>query len=302
MELLDLGKDSVYRRLKNEVAFSFEEIIKLSQSLSFSIDQIIGKSKTERILFEKFNSVPYNPLEVFTTVLRVYLDYLIKIHQAKEKEHIASVNKFFVIHSTGYQHLFKFFYYKWTHQTSEIPSNLPLSEITVAEEIISLQNKINYYYMMGDNVTFIIDPDTYLNTIREIQYYYIRGLISDTELELIKEDFHSFFNDIEKLVHTGKNKYGGRIFFYLSTLNIESSDFYTRFDDVEQSDFWIDTMEIISTNDHDMCVMNKKWLESLKKYSVLITKSNELLQASYFQQQRKYLDNISNELYRIKFY
>ena len=45
MDILDLGKESAYRRLRGEKALSLEEIHKLSLELRISLDEILGKNK-----------------------------------------------------------------------------------------------------------------------------------------------------------------------------------------------------------------------------------------------------------------
>ena len=39
MELLNLSRESAYRRLRGEISFSFEETAKLSTALDFSVDR-----------------------------------------------------------------------------------------------------------------------------------------------------------------------------------------------------------------------------------------------------------------------
>ena len=45
MEVLDIGKESAYRRLRGEKPFSMEEIYKLSLVLNFSLDEILERMR-----------------------------------------------------------------------------------------------------------------------------------------------------------------------------------------------------------------------------------------------------------------
>ena len=47
MDVLDIGKESAYRRLRGEKPFSMEEIYKLSLVLNFSLDEIISNDKSD---------------------------------------------------------------------------------------------------------------------------------------------------------------------------------------------------------------------------------------------------------------
>ena len=41
-DILDIGKESAYRRLRGEMSFTLDEVIKLSVELRVSLDEIVG--------------------------------------------------------------------------------------------------------------------------------------------------------------------------------------------------------------------------------------------------------------------
>ena len=45
MDIISIGKEAVYRRLRGEVPFTFYEVSLLSQSLGISLDQIVGTNR-----------------------------------------------------------------------------------------------------------------------------------------------------------------------------------------------------------------------------------------------------------------
>ena len=59
MDILDLGKESAYRRLRGEKALSLEEIHKLSVELSFSLDEILGNKNTNTFTFNYIGQFAY---------------------------------------------------------------------------------------------------------------------------------------------------------------------------------------------------------------------------------------------------
>jgi len=50
MQTLDLKKGAAYRRIRNQVPFTFGEIIKLSSNLGFSLDEIIKQIKQDPVI------------------------------------------------------------------------------------------------------------------------------------------------------------------------------------------------------------------------------------------------------------
>ena len=51
MDIISIGKEAVYRRLRGEVPFTFYEVSLLSQSLGISLDQIVGTNRAEGAVF-----------------------------------------------------------------------------------------------------------------------------------------------------------------------------------------------------------------------------------------------------------
>ena len=60
-DILCIGKEAVYRRLRGEVPFTFYEISRISEKLNISIDGVIGRSIPDHILLHldlmRFESV-----------------------------------------------------------------------------------------------------------------------------------------------------------------------------------------------------------------------------------------------------
>jgi hypothetical protein len=44
MKKLSISKESAYRRMRNKVPFTFEEVVTISLDLGFSLDEIAGKN------------------------------------------------------------------------------------------------------------------------------------------------------------------------------------------------------------------------------------------------------------------
>ena len=49
MELLDLSKESSYRRIRGEKGFSAQELYIISRDLNISIDEMLDSGKKERV-------------------------------------------------------------------------------------------------------------------------------------------------------------------------------------------------------------------------------------------------------------
>lgn len=298
MDKLKLSKDSVYRRLSSKKSFSFDEIVTLATSLGFSLDEFIKtKDGPISVGFIK-NTKPDSKLEnLIKDELNYFTALAIKLQEAKRSELIITADRLFVAIANLYEHIFKFSYYKWSHQIREISINFPLSEFTVSQEISDLREKHNKVGQDTPNITFIIDPNFYLNTIRDIQYFYKRNLISKDELMLLQNELRGYVFSGWDSTNTSTSHFTPNFNSFYSMQCIDSNSAYAMYDDVAESNIWIYHQGPIRTNNPLACDMHKKWTDSLKRYSTLMSGSNELFYSEFIQNQLSYIDNMDNTMY-----
>jgi len=298
MDLFDLSRESIYRRIRGEIPFTLEEVYKLSVNLGVSIDELVGKD-TDNNLFPGIQAdEEFNASKAFYMTLKQYLDETMKFLNSSYSETILTVNRIPLIFVLNTDYLFKFFYYKWMHQTHDVPLNYYFSDTIVPPEIISIAKEAGFYGDKVDNNTFVVDRNLYVNTIREIQYYYKRKLITEDEFLLLKEELLMFLGMTERLAQKGENHLGAKYHIYVSTFDIESNSGNTKFNQNDMvSTFYVYPVNPIVVRNYNICSVHKHWLSSLKKYSTLISKSNEILQAEFYSQQYDYLKNMDKVMY-----
>lgn len=295
MDILDLGKESAYRRLRGEKAFSFNELSKLSENLGFSLDELIQKKNTKTAIFNYVGSFGSKTEEGILEFFLYYESYLNQISKDENTKITITMNRLLYTMILRHEHLFKFAYYRWMHQMKEVSLNFTYADTVIDSRILEIRNRIREREHLIKNVSYIIDKNIFLNLIREIQYFYKRGLLQSDELELIKKDFFTFLGEIEKTLNSGIDRSGNISEIYLSILNIDSNTTYAISDGKIESSFWLCYGHPIKTTNIEITSRHKYWIDSLKKYSTMITSSNELIQADFFNQQREYLNNITEE-------
>lgn len=297
MDLLDLSRKSIYRRLQGEIPFTMDEIALLSSNLGFSIDEIVDQIDKNRISFTLNTKELSDSNKSFLYSLNQYYEYLRKALDAENSEIIITANCLRVFCTTELDNLFRFFYYRWNHQTGVVPLNYYFSDAHLPDEINSLRNKINDIITHIDNTTVILDNNVFLNVIKQIQYYYKRGLISDAELILLKNDLFIFLNSISSQMKNGMNENGCVNHFYLSLFDIECNMRYIKADNHTFANFSVYYTNEIIIKASKMSIVHKQWLESLKKYAIRISGSNEMELARFYNQQRYYIENMTEIMY-----
>ena len=144
------------------------------------------------------------------------------------------------------------------------------------------------------NIAYVIDRNIFTNTIKEIQYYYKRKLLTDQELHSLKNDLIRYITHLEACIRDGKTNSGSAVYYYLSSINLTSNSALYHYGNEYESNFWIYPLYLLRMNDLSLCTEHKKWLEASKRYSTLITQSNEILQAEFLNKQYENIENITN--------
>lgn len=302
MNSLSLSRESAYRRIRNQVPFTFDEVVKLAYENDFSIDELVKKERNEYSL-ELFDNTYEHLQEMFIDMMHIYDEIGERMCNAKLTGSINAVghmNMGFVL-DTDY--LFRFMYYKWMHQFYGIPLTIPFSEFYISPEIIALKNKCIHTARSTSSsvITIIVDQFTFLALIRSINYYYEIKLMTKEELFLIAEEFHSVINNLHEMTKKRCDEAGNKCFFYLSTLSMESNSRFIRFDDDWAALISLNNIYDLRIKNPEECRLIEVWLNSLKRDSTLITESSEWLQVKYFNRQHEYLDNIDNQDFLIFF-
>jgi len=299
MDTLDIGRESTYRRIRGNIPFTFEEVVKLSSKLNFSIDEIIDKKIKSGIDYaDSQQRIEFSAGRYFYTWHLNYYKMLQSIANAKKVEISISLNRLFSLFVVNFDMLFKFCYYAWLHRFCDNSFDSRFSDIQLPEQIISEQQKIKEIFPFVKNITFIFDRYILQKLINDLRYYYLRKLISDEELQKIKNEISDFIDYIEQCFQAGEiGDVSSTNLFYLSLLDVDANSIYGTIDGKFVSKFWIQTDITQDIGQNDLITSHNNWIHSLKRSSILISQSNEIAQASFLNQQRKNIDMITNDLF-----
>lgn len=281
-DILDLSRESVYRRLKGTVPFTFEEALTVASDLRFSLDEIFNAgNKPERAIFNLWEDKPVNAEERFLTMLKGHRDNMEMTYKAREKQIIMISNRILAVYACGFENLFKFSYYKWLHMFGGASFSNPYSDLKIPEELDDVRQKAISYSGV-QNAILISDRNLLYNTIQEIKYYSDSGLINKDDLQLIKGDLRDFVEGFYLFSVRGTYGHDAKYEVYLSSLNIENNISCIICDGKLSSYYWAHSDSCLYTSDPAFSALQKERLDSLKKYSTLVTGSNEKMQAELY--------------------
>jgi hypothetical protein len=291
MDLLELSRESVYRRMRKEIPFSMEELARLSLDLGFSIDEIIEGNRNERVFFDLQSNMSICSSDSYSMMFQSYDNYLHILLNARQTKVLMALNQIPALFLAYFNGLFQFSYYKWHCETSENASKRYFSDLVIPSELYSLKEKVVNETKNVNDIQIILSPYIFLDTIKEIQYYYHRKLLKNEELIQLKNDMLNLINLVEKIAQSGGFGTDAKTDLYLSSLYLTSNTVLLNYDDTTETHLWMYMTNPMIIRNTEVCEMQKKWLQSLKKHSTLITQSNEILQAEFFDKQREYVES-----------
>jgi hypothetical protein len=142
-----------------------------------------------------------------------------------------------------------------------------------------------------DNATVIFSSNIYQTIIERLQYFYHRKLLTTDELLLLKTELLNTINFTEIVAKYGYFDTDAKIDIYISSLHINSNTLFMQYDEVSETHFWIYPDNPLIIRNKEICNMQREWFKSMKKHSMLITQSNEIIQENFFNEQRKYVES-----------
>lgn len=273
MDALSLGRGAVYRIIKGKRGLTLSEGIKLSSALGFSLDEIANSNNENRVIFDLFRNISSNTEKNYLKALNYYEDYLDRRFKAEKFEITVTMNRLLMLTVLSFDNLLKFNYYKSLRLTNEIPPEYTFSQITVPNRLMELCHRLAVQKQRISKYTYIMDKDVFKNSVKDIQYYYKRKLISDEEIILLKKDLEGAVDLIKKLAQSGYNDIRSSFNHYISAKDIEANTAYNIYDnDYHESMFWTYSIIPFGVTQHEgACAIHKQWIDAIIRNSTLIT-------------------------------
>lgn len=284
MTLLCIGKESAYRRMNDIIPFTFHEVATISNNLNFSVDELLNKDIHTRVSFEMPVDITQNPEHIFIDRLEKSIVILKELAEAKEINIIAAMNRI-PLFLLPFKTLFKFEYYLYLNSIGHIPLMTKFSDIVITQQIQELHDQATFYFDRLKNVTCVVDNNFFEGIMQEILYFFDLKLIPEEDLRSIQKELLDIFAFCEVLLRTGKNEQGSEYSIYYSFFNIGSNCVYYEYDNKQMLQLWIyPESPVVINNNELMGGIQKRWLESTIRRSILISKTNNILQIPKFEE------------------
>lgn len=291
-DILCLGKEAIYRRLRGDVPFSFSEVSAISRSLNISLDNVIGTSVPSAAIFHiDKNDYLYPDDQHYASFLDCTKGFSIIASDPVSKIGYSG-NSFPHTVIMRYEEILKFSTFKWMYQQKPLDLVEPYDKIEIEDKLMNLHSKYGNLLMKIKNSVYILDNMVFSYLINDIKYFYSARLISKEVVQKLKKELITLLEELEDILTKGKFNTGNKVQIYISSLNIPTSFTY-----VESTTFYFTTVQVFILNgliSYDREIFNeiKNMMKAQQRFSTLISETGEVQRVQFLKKQRSIINSL----------
>ena len=287
-ELLNVSKDSAYRRVRGETLLTFNEISKISAHYKVSLDSFLNLATSAVV----FNTRQIGRDFSFTDYLKSIEAHLRLVASSPQNRLIWTAKDVPILHYFQSPELTRFKLFFWqktilntTFQEEEKydPGSVDQEMITIAKSIWNIYCKISSWEIWSDETLNI--------TLRQIEYYYECNLISKEVALNLTNEFIDIIKHLKKLASIGR-KYpiggedypdNGAYHLYCNEIAIGDNTIFFQIGEQKVVFITYNMLNILSTMDDDFCSQTDIYLQNIIQKSTPLSISSEKERNKFFR-------------------
>lgn len=291
IDTLSIGKESAYRRLRGEVPYTFDDVMKISAKFNISLDSIVGNRRKGAALVNTSIIDIEDPIESYKNYLVTQREIFKELGKRENPKAYLAFNLIPYAFYSSYRVLTRFRLYRWFHQMNNTGNQLLFKDLDLSEDLWSMHKEMIKEFSLLPEIHFIFDTKLFLKLVKDIRLFVQLELIDRESLLLLKKELLQLLDDIEQMTKFSSDSEIKRS-IYISNVSFETSYLYFEADDYHICSLRLLGISVISTQDEWICKQQKRWIESLKRYSTLVSVSGEINRLAFINQQKEYINEI----------
>lgn len=292
-DLLLIEKESVYRRLREEVPFTLNETELIAKGLSISIDELIGTS------LKQYNPIGFKAPEMNISredanyqVLVNYVNKIGEISSQPYSEHAQALNFLPLGICVPYHHIAKFLVYRFLHLFGDNAFLNPFEAHHLSDRLHEEFIRMEYHLKNITNTFYIWDPSIIPHMVDSIHYFMDIQLIKAKDVEQLKKELFQMLDDLEEFAFNGQFNTGNKFSLFISGIHIGFTHAYLHSEESYMSIFMTFLLQSITLFDKESCMEFKNRIHCLQKLSTMISRVAEKERMDFFRVQREIVETI----------
>ncbi len=292
MDILFIGKEAVYRRLRSEVPFTLAEAATISHKLGISVDKLIGTTTPGNALFDINVFKANSPFQSYYQVMHHYSREVAAISKGENSEVAFSANTIPLVFLLQCEMLPKFQFYRWLYQYDQVDFSKKFEKFEMPDEIKGIHEQYVNAHKNFKTSLFIWDASLFESVVKDIRYFAGIGLISPESVLKMKEELLSIADEMELIATMGKYSNGNNVYMYVANVNFEATYGCMKVNNFHVGMLKVYSINMLTSKDPELYKAMHDWITSLTKFSILISQSGEMHRIDFFNRQRKIVETL----------
>lgn len=294
IDTLLIGRESVYRRIRGDVPFTFEEVIKIAQTIGLSIDSMVGLADGKRAVFELNMLSSGATLDDYSSNLNQYVRLFQDMGKSPNSIARYALNTLPYSFYLSYKNLARFRYFRWIYQASKSQQEqIRYANVTTPPKLEETQKAFVASNKYINRTLMILDRNIFAAMIVDIEYFYHLQMLTVEDITLLQDELFDMLDMWEKIAIAGQFNTGKEVEIYLANVDIEAS--YSLFEYEKGGYAYLRLYGVsgVESQSQQMRDIQRDWIESLRRYSTLISQSGEVIRHQFFKEQREMVQKMS---------
>ena len=294
-EILNISRDSSYRRIRGETVLSLEEVKKLYDRFGISLDVILSNSSQMVTFHRRVVDNSNYTLEKWLNSVLKNLDFLSSF---KDHEVIFSAKDIPIFHYFRLPQISSFKLFFWMKTLLGYPDyeHQRFSTDAVPKELIALANKVWLKYSSIHTIE-IWNEEAVYDTLKQIEFYHECGLLQkkDDAISLC-DQLIQLLDRIKEEALSGKKSEGGRFGMYNNEILIADNTVFARMGAKRGVYVNQNSLNLLLTFQEPFCEQTELYLQNLMKKSTQISVTGE-------RERNRFFKNMSDRIkaFKVKF-
>lgn len=293
-ELLEVSRDSAYRRIRGETVLSMDEAKKLCEYFAVSLDALLSPEVNTSLFHHRAMSTSYT-LEQWLNSVGRNLEY---ISSCKEKEMIFAARDMPIFHHFRLPELSAFKMFFWLKTVIRDPNytNQLFQQEVIPAQILQAANKLWKLYATVPS-TEIWSDEAINETIKQIEFYHECRFFADkNQAALLCDRLIELINLIKEEARQGAKSGGEEFKLFENEILIANNTVLARMNNTRIVYINYNTLSLLTTHQQSFCDKSEKYLSNLTKNSTLISTSAEKERNKFFNMMKERIEVFKNRL------
>ncbi len=294
-EILNISRDSAYRRIRAETLLSLEEIKVLYNRFGISLDDLLS-ANTQMVTFHRRVVNPDNyDIEKWQNSVLKNLDHLSSF---EEKQLIFSAKDIPVFHYfrrrdlSSFKHFFwmkTLFGYPGFEKKKYRPGVVPESLLHAAEKVFEKYSSLPSTEIWNEEVIFDI--------LKQVQFYHECNFFDNPkEGHHLCDEILLVLADVEAEACSGFKSSGGLFKLFKNDILIADNTVLAKMGKTRSVYINQNALNLLLTFQEPFCQQTEAYLDNLIAKSTLISNTSEKERTRFFNIMRSQVENVRREL------